>query len=340
MRKMKIVTPMLWGFCWAAGLAAVPNPTVTGPIPANAAPGDPSHDYPFFCTTTDLARYGYVEQEFFVDGTANRYRTPSLATGSIIDSGHPYRTRIVVRRPASPDRFSGTVVMEVYANGPDYEHDAFWVDSPDHFMRRGYAWIGVSVLRLGVHQPVTGLKDWSPLRYGTLDVTESGKILDDSLSYDIISQAAQAVRSPVGIDPMGGLHVERLFAAGGANAATRLALYLNSIHPLAGVFDAFIFAAGGGQVRPDLGVKVYKILTETNVAGNQAAIRQPDSDHFRSWEVAGSATVDYRMAQGLAPLQARDNVPPASASDCSAPPLSRIPFYMAANAAIDHMVHW
>jgi hypothetical protein len=45
--------------------AAVPNPVVTGPIPATAPPGDPSHNYPFFTTTVDLASQGYIEQEFW-----------------------------------------------------------------------------------------------------------------------------------------------------------------------------------------------------------------------------------------------------------------------------------
>ena len=34
--------------CAPPGAGAVPNPTVTGPIPVHATPGDPSHDYPFF----------------------------------------------------------------------------------------------------------------------------------------------------------------------------------------------------------------------------------------------------------------------------------------------------
>jgi hypothetical protein len=42
-----------------------------------------------------------VEQEFFIEGTANRYNTPALATGIVVDSGHPYRTRMVIRRPLS-----------------------------------------------------------------------------------------------------------------------------------------------------------------------------------------------------------------------------------------------
>jgi alpha-tubulin suppressor-like RCC1 family protein len=330
---------LMMGFCCFTGLATVPNPTVTGPIPANVTPGDPSHDYPFFATTVDLAKYGYVEQEFFIEGTANRYSTPALATGGVIDSGHRYRTRMVVRRPASPERFNGTVVMEVYVNGLGREHEVFWIDSPDHFIRRGYAWIGVSVLRLGVHQPATGLRDWSPRRYGTLDVTDGGTVLDDALSYDIISQAAQAVKNPVATDPLGGLRVDRLLAAGGANAANRLALYHNSIHPLADLFDGFLLAAGGGQIRTDLDVKVFKILTETSVAASQAANRQPDSDHLRWWEGAGTSTFDLRLKQGLDALVARDD-PSQSTTDCTLPPFSRIPVSFLLNAGIDHMVPW
>jgi hypothetical protein len=81
--------------------AQVPNPVVT-PVASTAPPGDPSHAYTFFSTDHDLAGHGYIEEEFFFEGTANRYTTPALQTGSIIDSGHPYKTRMVVRRPADP----------------------------------------------------------------------------------------------------------------------------------------------------------------------------------------------------------------------------------------------
>lgn len=330
---------VLVAFAQPAGAASVPNPTVTGPILPNASPGDPSHDYPFFSTTVDLASQGYVEEEFFFEGTANRYNTPTLATGSVMDSGHPYRTRMIVRRPASLDKFNGTVVMEWQNVTANYDLDAFWVQSHDHFTRRGYAWVGVSAQQAGIHDPATGLKAWSPSRYGTLDVTQGGTILDDALSFDIYSQAAQAVRSPTGIDPMGGLPVERIFAVGASQSANRLVIYHNSIHPLARVFDAFLAVVGGGQLRTDLDVKVFKPLTETEIAGNQVALRQPDSDHFRRWEVAGAAHLDFHLSQELKPLQAREfgASPPPS---CDLPPFSRIPLYVAANAVYDHLVRW
>ncbi len=56
-------------------------------------------------------------------------------------------------------------------------------------MRRGHAWVGVSALQAGIHNPATGLKAWNSSRYGTQDVTQGGTILDDALSFDIFSQA-------------------------------------------------------------------------------------------------------------------------------------------------------
>ena len=53
----------------------------TGPITATVPLGDPSHDYPYSASVDDLAKYGYVEEEFFLEGTANRYTTPPGATG-------------------------------------------------------------------------------------------------------------------------------------------------------------------------------------------------------------------------------------------------------------------
>jgi hypothetical protein len=83
----------------ADGSVSVPAPTVTGPVAWTAQPPDPSHGYTFNHTFLDLASNGYIEEEFFIEGTANRYNMPAEATGSVLDSGHHYKTRIVVRRP-------------------------------------------------------------------------------------------------------------------------------------------------------------------------------------------------------------------------------------------------
>jgi hypothetical protein len=320
--------------------ATVPNPTVTGPVAATVPPGDPSHNYPFFAANVDLTDYGYIEEEFFFEGLANRYSTPPLAPGLIIDTGHPYRTRLLVRRPSSARNFSGTVLLEWQNVSFGYDLDPSWLASHEHMMQRGNAWIGVSAQAAGIHTPVTGLRAWNWSRYGTLDVTQNGQILDDSLCYDIYSQAAQAIRHPVGVDPMGGLPVRLVLALGVSQSANRLSIYHNSIHPLAGVVDAFSFYVGGTALRTDLNVKVFKTLSETDVAlRGHALLSEPDSEHFRRWETAGTSHVDLHFVQQSGPIQVRDGIPLAPL-DCALPPLSRIPYYYVANAATDHLVRW
>lgn len=96
---------------------------------------------------------------------------------------------------------------------------------------------------------------------------------------------------------------------------------------------------GGGLLRTDLDVRVFKILSETDVAGAQAALRQPDSNHFRRWEVAGSAHIGSYLAQELTRLQSRD-FGSAAPPNCTLPPLSRIPFHFVLAAGFDHLVAW
>ncbi len=58
--------------------------------------------HPLDASAVDLAKHGYEEQEYYASGVANRYRIKNpLETATLVDSGHPYKTRIVVRKPAA-----------------------------------------------------------------------------------------------------------------------------------------------------------------------------------------------------------------------------------------------
>jgi hypothetical protein len=113
---------------------------------------------------------------------------------------------------------------------------------------------------------------------------------------------------------------------------------------MAGVVDGFVLVgtSSSALLRTDLDVKVFKLVSETDLATlGQAANRQPDSDRFRRWEAAGVAHLDFHEAQELAPLQARDlGIDPSTPPGCDRPPFSRIPGYYGLNAAYDHMVRW
>src|SRR4051794_6871642 len=94
----------------AAPATGIPHPTVTGPIPVTAS----SHPFGAADHTLvpeDLRRIGYVEDEYFVSGTANVYEWPAPGPAVVRTPDAPYTTRILVRRPAKASRFSGNVVV-------------------------------------------------------------------------------------------------------------------------------------------------------------------------------------------------------------------------------------
>ena len=337
----------------------LPGVTVTGPIALTTPLRDPAHGYPYNATPMDLATLGYVEEEFFVEGQTAAYNTPQGQTGSVKDTGHAFRTRIVVRRPMSASKFNGTVIVEWYnvSQGHDGEYD--WFQSAEHIVGAGYAWVGVSSQRVGVNS----LKEWSPTRYGTLDVTEGGKVTDDSLSYGAFTAAAVAIRGQGSADVMGGLQAERLIAIGHSQSAGRLYTYFHSVHPLIPkVYDGVVLHGGGGKVSEALDVKVFKLLNETDVTG-QANNRQPDTAKYRQWEVAGTSHLDAQFSRMLAGLGLRvsgmdpvegspsitgptisggagngDGV--AGANPCKNLPFSRIPGHYVLNAVLDHTARW
>ena len=332
------------------------NPVVTGPVIAKVTLGDPSRDYPYLAALEDLKAKGYVEYEYFIAGTANRYQTPEGATGKVIDSNHKYQTRVIVRRPADSAKFNGTVIVEW--NNVTAGHDQIidWYQVHDYLMRSGYAFIAATPQRIGVDS----MKVWNKQRYASLDVTVDGTINDDSLSYDVFADVGRAARNPNGTSLLGGLKPQRVIATGHSQSAQRLGIYVNDVHPLDPVYDAVIVHGGGTKIRTDLGrLKVFKILSETDVILSQAALRQPDTENFRSWEVAGDSHVDTQFRASSELLGKRDGnpqiqapaagggrggaqplVPSAGTNPCAEPLYSHVPFYQVMDAAIDHLVEW
>ena len=157
--------------------------------------GDPvlEADMPIFTEGSSIGVPDYVfqlEEEYFIEGTANQYTNPTLETGAIVDSNHRYLTRLIVRRPQA-ENYNGTVIVEWInvTGGPDKDID--WWYSGSHFMRNGYAYVAVSAQQMGIDT----MKEWSPERYGHLDVTHDGMVDRDALSYDIFSAVDEKIKT-------------------------------------------------------------------------------------------------------------------------------------------------
>ncbi|WP_157263985.1 alpha/beta hydrolase domain-containing protein [Azohydromonas aeria] len=322
---------------------AVSTPQVIGPVSVNATPGAGlSRDYPFFASEPqfDLAAAGYVEEEFFVQGTATRYETPSMANAVAVSSGHPYKTRVVVRRPVEGQKFNGIVLVEWANVTSGYGIDLHWHYSKEYLTREGYAFVRVDAQRVGIHQPSTGLKDWSPKRYGSLDVTAGGAITDDSLSYDIYSQVIKAIKAPGNNQILGNLKPKAVLAVGQSQSAGRLTSYYNSIQPMHQLVDGFLVQVFGGPFRTDVSTPMMRIISETELMlYGLGATRQPDSPTLREWEIAGAAHVDYWWVQYRQGLAVRDKLTPPSLT-CEPEPASHVPLRYVLNSGYHHLSRW
>ncbi len=281
----------------------------------------------------DLATLGYTETEFSVEGTAVSYE-PQGERGADgrwdVAPGPeaPFRTRFVVRRPADPDRFSGTAVVEWHnvSGGVDAAPD--WGFFHRHLAARGHAWVGVSAQKVGIDGggfvESIHLKLLAPERYGELDHP------GDAWSFDIFGQVASLLRAPGDENPLGGLVPDRLIAAGESQSAACLVTYINAVDPHARLFDAFFvhgrpgagvsidgvfipaargvgmeetrraISSRGERIREDARVPVLVLQSETDVillGGGLAG--QPDHEHVRVWEMAGAAHADtYTISAG------------------------------------------
>ena len=213
---------------------------MTGPVTGG------SKGWVFGGTMVDLAAVGYVEDEFFLDGTATRYRMvgggdPGRDGRWDVEASEeaPYRTRIVVLRPEDPAAFNGTVL--VCWNNVTAGYDGYSGDNAE-ILQGGYAHVAVTCQKAGAHgfdDTPQGLTTWDPERYGSISIPS------DDYSFDIFTQAGRAVgpgRAREPVDPMGGLDVHWLVAYGASQSAGRLGTYVNAIQPLAGVYDGFILS--------------------------------------------------------------------------------------------------
>jgi hypothetical protein len=312
----------------------------------------------------DLGDAGYEQDEYAASGTATSYRPtgPLTSDGRWIfapDASAPYRTRVLVRRPADETKFSGTVVVEWLNVTGGAEFDPEWWTTHEEILRRGDAWVGVSAQRIGVEGgPIVvqvdadvpgaanagkGLKAIDAERYGSLEHP------GDGFAFDMYTQVARAIRAGSG---MNGLQSERVIAAGQSQSAFAMVTYYNGVQPLTQAFDGFFVhsrAAGSlplvgpGEYadivgalgsppsifRTDQQAPVFDLQTETDVTGlfNSSSVRQPDTDVFRLWEVAGTAHYD----KVLLPV-------PETGSECGA--INDGPLHVVAKAGLRSLETW
>ena len=272
-----------------------PTPTVNGPVTTG------THGFPFTASSVDLRSHGYAEQEYFFSGTARSF-TPTQPLTSDgkwhvqAASTAPYKSRLLVRAPIDPHKFNGTVIVEWLNVSAGRDIDVDWDYGYNELLADGFAYVGVTAQVVGSK----ALSAWDPARYGSMTIPS------DDFSYDIFSQAGEALRASGPGSPMRGLGVKDLIADGESQSAGRMTTYVDAVAPLAQVFDGYLIHSNGSTgaalsaatrpptptlIRTDLGKPVLNLETETDVL-NHLPARQPDNENYRLWEAAGTAHVD------------------------------------------------
>jgi hypothetical protein len=248
------------------------------------------------------AHFRYVAKEYFVSGTAN---------------GQPYKTRLVIRRPADDSRFSGIVLGEsMHPSGNA------WMFHFTHTYTMTSGHIGFEV----VTSPPAQFVAFNRERYADLKI-EQGQ------ASEIIAQAGALLRSGPQ-SPLAGLAIRKMVLAGTSASAGVLINYLPAhmvyrLREMKPIYDGFLPTSTGATIR-QIDVPLIQVPTMTEVHGANSTARQDGDapgDQFRVYEFAGMAHLDSRDVTALRP-------------DPCKFPISMFPLSAYMSVALHHLVEW
>jgi hypothetical protein len=281
-----------------------PTPVSVAAIsPEITAPGTMFDSTPSLPPGKGLAHYKYEAREYFVSGTAN---------------GQPYKTRIVVRKPADPARFSGFVLAE--AMHPSGNAHMFEFTS-DYTMSTGHA--ALEIVTAGHDQLLAHNKE----RYSDL------KVEQDQVS-EVLAQVGALIRRNQKDSPLAGLAIRKMVLAGTSATAAVLIRYLPAhmvyrTPDMKLIYDGFMPTSNGSVVR-SVDVPLIQVPTMTEVATGTVTARQDGDapgDQFRLYEFAGMAHVDSRDSLRFQPDPCKN-------------PVSRFPLQAYMSVALHHLIQW
>jgi len=279
------------------------NPVATAIPTISAEVSGPGTMYPSLMPLPagrDTAHFGYETKEYFVSGMA---------------AGKPYRTRIVVRKPADDSAFSGYVLAE----GMHPSGNA-WMFHLTHRYTMDSGHAGVEILTNASALPA----EHNPARYADLSI-------DRDQGSEIIAQVGALIKSESSDSPLAG--VSRLVLAGTSASAGMLIRYLPThrvyrMQDFSPIYDGFLPTANGSNIQqvdvPLIHMPTQSEVMRANVTGRQDG--NAPGDQYRLYEFAGIAHMDTRYEPYLV--------------DPCAKPISRFPNGAYTSLSLHHLLAW
>lgn len=224
-----------------------------------------------------LAHFNYEAREYFISGTAN---------------GSPYKTRIVVRKPANNAKFNGLVLAEpMHPSGSAHMFEFTSI----YGMSSGY--IAIDMLIVGMPQVI----EHNPERYKDFKV-------EASQANEIMAQVGALLRSSASGNPLAGLGMRKMILAGTSATSAMLVNYLpaHMVYRTADmqrIFDGFMPTSNGSLIR-QVDVPLIQVPTMLEVRGAAVTSRQDGDaagDQYRDYEFPGMGHVDSRDNVRLIP---------------------------------------
>jgi hypothetical protein len=290
-----------------AQAAAPAAPQVVSPIAAASAeitgPGRFYETLMELKPTDNLAHFNYVTREYFVSGTANN---------------QPYKTRIVIRRPADNSRFSGLILAEsMHPSGNP------WMFHFTHVYSMSSGHIGLEVLTSATQ----GFTEFNPERYKDLQI-------GNGQASEILAQVGALLKSKQADNPLAGLPVRKIILAGSSASAGVAVNYMPAhmqyrLADMRPIYDGFLPTSNNSAI-PSLDVPTIQVPTMLEVFRGNGTTRL-DSDmpgsQIRVYEFAGMAHIDSRDAAAYYPDPCKN-------------PISRFPLAVYMSVALDHLFAW
>ena len=189
------------------GWATVPLlPTVTRvPTTATSVPfgsNDPD--------VANLAQFGYVQEEFFISSTVG---------------GTPYTTRILVRRPANPKKFSGIIIAESIRSTAIR---TLW-GVRAYLMRSGHAYVELGSNLSGINRFV---KPSDPTRYAAINLPHPAYPLLFGHIHEIMAQGGRLLKTNAPGGPFAGFPVKHVLLGGCSEQGLIVRMYMRDSHAL------------------------------------------------------------------------------------------------------------
>jgi hypothetical protein len=250
MKRLKLWPFLLFSvFCFipsssiAQESRPVPLPSATGPIPVTAT-SHPMNAAAFELKPEDLSTYRYVEEEYFISGKANVYSEDENGKISVKASDAPYTTRILVRRPRDPKKFSGNIVTGPMNPSTNVDLVDPWMNARRYITEHGDVYVGMTAKPVAV----VSLKKFDAERYKLLTMTNPSSEscpnpaagtptsivvepvpgMENGLVWDMLSQLGALLKSDS--TPIKGFRAKYLYMSGGSQTGGFTIRYINSFH--------------------------------------------------------------------------------------------------------------